>query len=436
MLNSFYRWIWMPFALLCYHFITVPGMRMFPLRWRLSGWRRVALFAGSALISAVCAQIMRLGVLRLLAVTGWKDAFFFRQICQLTALCITCTVIYRGSTVTKLLIINLALALANQLGYVYGVIMLAILGNEYSPIMAILRDILSFSAVGFFYHMLRRDTDAADFVLGRSDQAWLLTVVFLNFLLSSSAQGFLSPMPAMFFYCSGFLTTIAITFLLFRFALEHQKTLEQQTLLQDMRLSENNLSQIRETAAQLKEMRHELSNHFVYISSMLEQKQYDELEDYLQTVNDWHNNLTNMVATGHPVVNAVVNGKMSYARTLGIHTEVKAALPAVMPLDDLSLCSLLGNLLSNAIDACRGQDHPEISLQISPLKGYLVFRVENSVNTDVLQNNPHLLSTKADAENHGFGIRVIRRIAQEHNGILRYEMIAADRFCVQVMFPI
>ena len=79
---------------------------------------------------------------------------------------------------------------------------------------------------------------------------------------------------------------------------------------------------------------------------------------------------------------------------------------------------------------------PTILVEIHPLKSYLVFRVENSVTYDVLQKNPHLLSTKEDAENHGIGLRVTKRIIEENNGILHYEMSAPDRFAVQVMLQI
>ena len=433
MIQSFYTWIWYPFSLYCYHLITVPGMRMFPPRWKLTGWRRALAWFAAAMVSGFLAQILRLGVLALLKITGWPDTFFFQQICHLAALGLVCGVFYKGSLVTKLLVINLALALANQLAFIYGTVMLMVLGPEYSVWMILLRDVLSFSAFGYFYHALRVNTVAGNLFLARRDQICLLAIVFLNFTLSCSARGFLMPLPATVFYVSGCLTTIAITFLLFRYAWEHQRAKEQQTLLQDMRLSQSALSQIQETAAQMREMRHELGNHFVYISSMLEQKQYDELASYLSTMETWQDALAQAVATANPVANAVINGKLSSARSLGIRTRASVSLPQSLPLDDLSLCSLLGNLLNNAIEACQGTSAPDILLRIGPMKSYLVFRLENTVDHDVLKDNPELRSTKPDEQEHGFGMRVIRRIVQSHKGILRCEMIEEDRFCVQVM---
>ena len=301
MIQSFYTWIWYPFSLYCYHLITVPGMRMFPPRWKLTGWRRALAWFAAAMVSGFLAQILRLGVLALLKITGWPDTFFFQQICHLAALGLVCGVFYKGSLVTKLLVINLALALANQLAFIYGTVMLMVLGPEYSVWMILLRDVLSFSAFGYFYHALRVNTVAGNLFLARRDQICLLAIVFLNFTLSCSARGFLTPLPATVFYVSGCLTTIAITFLLFRYAWEHQRAKEQQTLLQDMRLSQSALSQIQETAAQMREMRHELGNHFVYISSVLEQKQYDELASYLSTMETWQDALAQAVATANPV---------------------------------------------------------------------------------------------------------------------------------------
>ena len=78
MIQSFYTWIWYPFSLYCYHLITVPGMRMFPPRWKLTGWRRALAWFAAAMVSGFLAKMLRLGVLALLKITGWPDTFFFR----------------------------------------------------------------------------------------------------------------------------------------------------------------------------------------------------------------------------------------------------------------------------------------------------------------------------------------------------------------------
>ena len=187
----------------------------------------------------------------------------------------------------------------------------------------------------------------------------------------------------------------------------------------------------------MKELRHELGNHFTFLESLAEQGQLDQIREYLRSAEKTLDENARIVATANPVVNSMINQKLTYARSLGIDSQAKVVLPdGPLPLDDLTLCSLLGNLINNAIEACRDQMSPTILVEIHPLKSYLVFRVENSVTYDVLQKNPHLLSTKEDAENHGIGLRVTKRIIEENNGILHYEMSAPDRFAVQVMLQI
>ncbi len=75
-------------------------------------------------------------------------------------------------------------------------------------------------------------------------------------------------------------------------------------------------------------------------------------------------------------------------------------------------------------------------MDIHPLKGYLVFCVTNSVDHDVLKENPHLLTTKEDADSHGLGLRIIRRIVKQNDGILHFQMDGPDRFSAQVMLRI
>ena len=62
--------------------------------------------------------------------------------------------------------------------------------------------------------------------------------------------------------------------------------------------------------------------------------------------------------------------------------------------------------------------------------------MDNSVTYNVLEENPHLLTTKEDAEQHGIGMRIIRRIVEQNGGMLHYEMVEPKVFSVQVMLRV
>ena len=53
-----------------------------------------------------------------------------------------------------------------------------------------------------------------------------------------------------------------------------------------------------------------------------------------------------------------------------------------------------------------------MELHITGDGAYYIFSLKNSISQSVIDNNPTLLSTKFD----GYGIKIIREIAEKYNG--------------------
>ena len=434
MLEAFYSHFWYYLSLGLYHLVAIPCMSMFPFRFKMARWKQVLLTILAAFLSGLLAYGLQKGLCLLSAATGLRVTYFSHQMSHLVSMVLFVALLYRGNFFSMLLTSILALSLAGQVGFVYGTLMTLYWNPVYTPGMIILRDILGYGTFMAYFLILRKFSNVSSFYLSLKDHLIMVFIAFAHFAISCTGLFYLrSPEGMLLFYTATAFGTLAITFLLFRYTREYQRMLEQQFALQSMKLTENALGQIEETAAQLRELKHELGNQFIYMEQMVRKGEYDALEDYLQSVDKMYTQATELVSSGNPIVNAILNQKLSYARSVGIDTEVSVVLPEHTPLDDKTLCSLLGNLLNNAIEACREQEHPYLKVDIHPVKAYLALRVDNSVTYDVLKHNPHLHTTKENAENHGIGMKIIRRILEENDGLLHYEMSAPNRFTVQAM---
>ncbi|MFR2956929.1 MAG: ATP-binding protein, partial [Lachnospiraceae bacterium] len=97
-------------------------------------------------------------------------------------------------------------------------------------------------------------------------------------------------------------------------------------------------------------------------------------------------------------------------------------LPALLPLTDVELCTMLGNLLENALDACRRMApatdaSPRTIRLFTKETGMLFFLcVENSYDGIVLSDKGHFLSRKRNGKRSGIGISSIREIVERHGG--------------------
>ena len=109
-------------------------------------------------------------------------------------------------------------------------------------------------------------------------------------------------------------------------------------------------------------------------------------------------------------------------------------LSFVQPID---LCVIFGNALDNAIESCEKIPDPErrqISIKAAR-KGNSVFLVFRNTfeKTPCLDPEEELpLSSKGDRENHGYGLRSIRFLANKYHGTLRCS-VEQDEFILQIV---
>lgn len=67
--------------------------------------------------------------------------------------------------------------------------------------------------------------------------------------------------------------------------------------------------------------------------------------------------------------------------------------------------------------------------------GYLTCRISNRVSKDVMETNPELHTTKADAGNHGYGLKIVRETVTRCDGMLQMDT-EHGYFTAKVMLPL
>lgn len=95
-------------------------------------------------------------------------------------------------------------------------------------------------------------------------------------------------------------------------------------------------------------------------------------------------------------------------------------IPKRMQVEYGDIGVLYGNLLDNAIEACRKL--PEagrfIRIENKYVSGRLLLVVTNSKENE---KNKHLKTTKKDTYTHGYGIASVRRVVEKYNGVVQFK---------------
>ncbi len=176
---------------------------------------------------------------------------------------------------------------------------------------------------------------------------------------------------------------------------------------------------------ELRLIRHEIKNHQFYMKALLEEGKIDQLAEYLERTSMAESGFLKEFDCGNYTLNVILNHSIGAARISGVEMQTEVLVPNQLPFPEEELCSLLCNLLDNAIEAAAASNasKPEVFIRIQPRQDYLFIKLVNSVNDHVTpQRRLSLRTTKTNREIHGFGTQIIKRIVESYNGSIKYSM--------------
>lgn len=211
-----------------------------------------------------------------------------------------------------------------------------------------------------------------------------------------------------------------------------EKNIEKTELIIDKMQNELYRTQFKEAEKKYDEMNkihHDMKNHLQCISSLLDDKEYEKAENYIaDMIKNKLNFEFKQINTGNRVVDAISNAKLTQCIDENILTTVDAG-SIEASIDDVDMCSLLGNIFDNAIEACRKvEKNKEIHFEINQKKGYINIIMKNSVQNSVIENNPKFKTTKKHKDIHGYGIKIVKSIVEKYNGMM--ELFEQDSFFI------
>lgn len=184
---------------------------------------------------------------------------------------------------------------------------------------------------------------------------------------------------------------------------------------------------------QMQEWRHDYRNHIQNMKNRLDGDN-GELEQYLDDLADDLTQTDTSIQTGNVMADAVLNSKLSVAEQKSIQLNVKAHIPQGIAMTDVELCSVLGNLLDNAMEACEKlpYDRRFLRVYIDQFKGQFYLSVQNS-SPSVQREKSIFRTTKTGT--HGFGLFRIDRIAKKYGGYVnrQYE---EGVFATELLLPL
>lgn len=186
--------------------------------------------------------------------------------------------------------------------------------------------------------------------------------------------------------------------------------MERRKMTEELQVAKRLLSQQREHYHQILDyneqvriIRHDFRHHIHALLHMDKDTQTRYLRD-LQTELD---STAAQIFCGNQAVNGLLQEYAGRCREAQVELEAHLDLPETIPVDDLTLCIVIGNLLENALEACKRFTGARfVHIRCRWDSNRLQLLVENSFDGQVRKLGGELLSRKQEG---GLGLLSIRR---------------------------
>ena len=188
---------------------------------------------------------------------------------------------------------------------------------------------------------------------------------------------------------------------------------EARLLAQRDELAQNSYEALRRQHEQVMMLRHDMVKHFQVLRQTVTN---ENAAAYLDELIGENEKIRPVVQSGNEMLDVILNGKLSAAADAGITVElVRTQAPDKLPLTDAELCSLMMNLLDNAVEAASapGVKRRYIKLDMHVQNNYFVFTCENGATLDWIK--------KETAPERGLGLKVVRQIAERYGNLFDTE---------------
>lgn len=142
---------------------------------------------------------------------------------------------------------------------------------------------------------------------------------------------------------------------------------------------------ISEQYRQMERLRHDMKNHVLSLYGLWNGRDYEKIGRYLQKMLESGEIETGDEATGNRAVDALLYHKRNLAKQYHIAWESDVQLSARFWMEEFDLCVLFGNVLDNAINACREMNEKEkrfVHVEARRIKNCFLLTVRNGTKLE------------------------------------------------------
>ena len=265
--------------------------------------------------------------------------------------------------------------------------------------------------------------------------------LFIVITLFNAGQGMAEDSPLLLYKALASVCVMAILMIIYymfhRVSKQSDLLIKTQRELHHRTMMEQHNEELIKIDANMRTWRHNFHNHLQTLLVLSRNKDNEKFEKYVSGLGQKLDEIEGVCHTGQKAFDAIVTVKCAIARSDGITVNINITPVPVMPINDVDVTSLVGNLFDNAIEACRKVDMEKrsIDLFLGLMGSMLCIRLINTTDGLERVENGRFLTTKADKGIHGLGLVSVDRIVAAADGLVNRKH-ENGMFTTEVLLPL
>lgn len=220
--------------------------------------------------------------------------------------------------------------------------------------------------------------------------------------------------------------------------INERKTHREKIVLQNelIVLQRQYYTELKEKQNELREIRHDMNAHLLQITHLYRSGNLKDLEEYIEQLEErWDYHSYNVIETGSSIADVILNYYRNMAFKECVNIEFQGKFPEKLQIEEYDLCALLFNAISNAYEECKKiHSGGKVNINIKYYKNILVITIRNNYISKI-KNIYKLKSSKLNKNNHGYGVKIIKKIVDKYDGTMNYK-IYGEWLYLQINLPV
>ena len=186
---------------------------------------------------------------------------------------------------------------------------------------------------------------------------------------------------------------------------------------------------------QIRGWKHDYRNHIQAMKSLASSDDIDAVVRYLNGLDEDLRAIDSIVKTGNKMADAILNSKISLARSKDINIVADAHIAIELNTSPIDLCIIIGNLLDNAIEACLAlpEDRRMIRIYMDMKNTQLYMSITNTAAPGKQRKLGGRFASDKGA-GRGFGLVRIDNIVSRYNGYISHNS-EDGAYTTEVLLP-